>query len=136
MAADILDEKRHAAKRTVAEQRFIERIDAVVIKLDDGVDGRIDGGDRIGGDSGELARRDLASLHKLGQSEAVKAGVFVDSHYRKSLRVDEAIGNRQLSELFPTANCQLPTASHSYLSTNGSASGASEVLIQTALVRV
>ena len=80
MAADILDEKRHAAKRHAAERRLVHQVDAVVIDLDDGIDLRIDGGDRIGGKIRELPRRDLGALHELGQAESVMAGIFVDSH--------------------------------------------------------
>ena len=79
MAADILDEKRHATKRPAAE-RDLHQIDAVVIELDDGIDLRVDGRDRIGGNIRQLARSDLGALHKLGQAESVMAGIFVDSH--------------------------------------------------------
>ena len=80
MAADILDEKRHATKRPAAERQFVHQIDAVVIELDDGIDLRVDGRDRIGGNIRQLARSDLGALHKLGQAESVMAGIFVDSH--------------------------------------------------------
>jgi hypothetical protein len=59
MAADVLDQERHAAEGTVAQARLVEPADAVIIGLDDGVDLRIDRFDRPRRRRRQLLRHDV-----------------------------------------------------------------------------
>ena len=77
---EVLDEERHAAEGTGAERLLVERIDAIRIRLDDGVDGGIDGGDRCGGGLRELFRRHLSGRHELGEPDRIEARVLGKVH--------------------------------------------------------
>ena len=52
----ILDQERHAAKRTVAERSFVESVNTIGVGFDDGMDGGVDRLNRCRGGRRQLAR--------------------------------------------------------------------------------
>ena len=73
VAEHVLHQERHAAKRAMAQAALVERLDAVGVGLDDGVDVRIGPLDRLRGQPRQLGRRDLAVGDASCQAQCVVA---------------------------------------------------------------
>ena len=80
MTEHILHHERHATKRTVAERGFVEAVDPIGIRFDDGIDRRIYRIDRLCRRQGKLSGWHLFRGHEVGESKRVVCGVFGKFH--------------------------------------------------------
>ena len=80
---EILDEKRDAAEGAIPQRAVIERLDAIRVGFDDGIDGGIDGLDRRSGRSSQFPRRHLPTRHQRGESQRIVPGVLGKDHGRE-----------------------------------------------------